>query len=375
MVSVANFFKSLRDDSDPDGMSSAYDGKDRCFLEQPRCAACYARPVTGLWCCSRCHTIWYCSSHCQKADYQFGHKTICLKVARNRKLVEQEAVPLRDTRLRPGEEPKNLFETQVGILGQYYVADTYMLARLNLVKSYWQAADATENKHVWEKALFHALELLRLDVSGAPDLLTIIPFILLNLHRDDDAFDFMRYWISIEGETMEEIQRLTLQSQEGDWIYPREKDCRYGNMFDTFPSAPYNLDLPLAFFVALLIIKCRIVATYDAIYRSIDVAFTTESGLRIQEVQSTVAEMLIDDAVVDIDSQRQQVDELVNVIHRHNSILLPAILNPVPLSTNKEHASSEVAFVFLYSIRFFYRVPGAKQMLEKRFGKNPSYDL
>ena len=92
--------------------------------------------------------------------------------------------------------------------------------------------------------------------------------------------------------------------------------------------------IQVAFFVALLIIKLRIVATYEATCGSIDLAFGTAGGKRIVEVQDVVKEMLVDESLVNIESQREQVKRLIKVIHRNNSTMLPAILNPVPLLMN-----------------------------------------
>ena len=72
-----------------------------------------------------------------------------------------------------------------------------------------------------------------------------------------------------------------VQSQEGEWIDPRNKNCRFLDIWDEFPNVN-DRDVPLSFLVVLLIIKCRIVATYDATCISIDLAF--RGGQRIQAV-------------------------------------------------------------------------------------------
>ncbi|GAX17186.1 hypothetical protein FisN_10Lh034 [Fistulifera solaris] len=377
--SVASFLRSIRlDDSDPDKQPS-YEGKDPRLQEVPCCATCHSRPAAKLlMCCSRCKTAWYCSKECQTADYESSHKSLCVSIARTLKQVQQRTVPLRSTIIDVFLEPQNFFESQVGLFGQFYQAQEYMTARRHLVELYVQAANIVETKSVWEKALSHALELMRLDYRDVIETRYVIPFILLNLNRDDDAFDFIRYWMKIDlndRSKLFDLMNRHFESREGEWIYPRNQNCRFRDVFEECANVN-DRKAPLAFLVALLIIKCRIVATYDATCGSMDLAFGTTSGQRIQEVQSTVKELILDGALVNIQSQRQQVERLLNVIQRRNAIILPAFLNPTPLLAKKwQNAPNEALLVLLHGTGCFVRVPGAKAMLEERFGKEPSYNL
>ena len=124
------------------------------------------------------------------------------------------AVQLRSIGLTRLSEPEN-----VGFFNQVLRTEPFMTARGDYMETYVRAGHASDIKDVWEMALFHALELLRLDASGSTDALYVTPFILLNLHRDDDAFGFIRYWtkINIVGEEsiLEEMYRH-IHSQEGE---------------------------------------------------------------------------------------------------------------------------------------------------------------
>lgn len=212
----------------------------------------------------------------------------------------------------------------------------------------------------------------------------------------------MRYWLKKFGadeETFwEEFRRRHFGSQEGDWIYPREKNCRFLDFFEECPAA-HDRNMSMSFLVALFIIKCAIVRTYNETRTSIDSFFETTDGQRIQQVQSVVTEMIIDQTIVNIESQWQQVQQLTEVILRKNpsvrrTDLIPAdFIPPRPLSASNdrpEEISSEnrpeeriqgqprvVAFFILcliYCIRCLARVPGAKAMLKYCFGKHPSFD-
>jgi hypothetical protein len=362
--SIYSFKRSLRNDTiDPDKVP-AFDGKDPRLEEGSWCAKCHSRRESGLRCCSRCKTAWYCNAKCQEADYE-SHKSLCVSIARTLKKVNKLTSPLRNTINDIFLEPQNFFESQVGLFGQFYESQAYLTTRRELVELYAQAGNILETKCVWEKALSHALELLRLDFRDVNNTRYAIPFILLNLNRDDDAFDFIRYWMN----------NHHFESQEGEWIYPRNENCRYLDIFKEV-SWVNDRNATLAFLVALLIIKFRIVATYDATCGSIDLAFGTSNGQRIQEIQCTVKEMLLDETLMNIENQREQVERLVNVIHRRNAIILPAILNPVPLLGKKwRDAPDEALFVLLHGTGCLIRVPGAQTLLEQRFGKAPPYNL
>ena len=210
------------------------------------------------------------------------------------------------------------------------------------------------------------------------------PFILLYLNRDDDAFDFIRHWVKVgvirDSDGFVELMRRHVQSKEGEWFFPRQKDSRFQDIFEEIPEAS-DQNVLLAFLVALLIIKLRLVAAYDAACESIDLAFDeTTGGQRIREVKGAVREMLIDESMVNISSQRQQVERLVDVIHQNNPSMLPSILNPLPLLNqsrpppNIRGDPSEAYDIVNYCNRGFIRIPGALLMLEEMFGQNPIYD-
>ncbi len=341
------------------------------YYEVPVCAACHNRP--GVACCSHCQTAWYCSRHCRKAHYNKGHKQICCVIVEAQNRVNRMAIPLR-----------RLFETQVGNFISFRETRAYLEACCDLMDLFVQAAQTAASNDVWEKALFYALEVQRLEATGLVEVRSVNPFLLLNLHRDDDAFNFMRYWMKSQGtleETRDSLLPFHAGTQKGDWIYPREPKCRFLNFFETCPDRN-DRNVPVEFLVALLIIKCRILVAIGATCKSANLALGSVNGQRIHEVHSTVTEMVIDGELVNIESQRQQADQLVDAIHRENAIILPAILNPAPLLNSELPQSGaraaqceEALNVLMYCARCLLRVSGAKEMLERRFGHNPSYSV
>ncbi|GAX12621.1 hypothetical protein FisN_13Lh086 [Fistulifera solaris] len=372
-ATMCNFIRAMRNCSVVEGGPS-YEGKDLRLQTVPWCAACHSRPTKGLLCCASCRTAWYCNSTCQKAHYK-SHKEICVTVARNLNILDEQAELLRNA-----EEA--YFETQIGAFGRYHPTLIYMGALKDVVKSLVRAAQASEMQCVWERAFDYTLELQRLDVLAPLDSQALTAFILLNLHRDDDAFDFIRSWMQTDLTGHETARELAMRHdgiQKGEWFFPREKNSRYLNMFEVCPNVDYR-SVPVAFLVVLLVIKCRLVAAYDATCKSIDLALATTDGQRIQEVKELVTDMLINKKLMNIVSQRKQVVWLVNAIHGNNAIMLPAILNPEPLlekysREGTQDQAAEAFFTLFYGVPCLIRIPGVEAMLEQRFGKKPFYTL
>ncbi len=376
---VLTDFCYVRDGSSPEKIPF-YEGKDLHLYEAPICSYCLTTPTTRLLCCSRCHIAWYCDSRCQKAHYKMEHKSLCNDVAKDLKRVEDEARPLHNTPFGEDPEPQNIFETQVGYFGLVPETHSYLNARRYLVETYIHASFSTEIKDVWEKALFHALGLLRLDMNDPFDIQMIIPFILLHLNRDDDTYDFVCFWLKANTFDQESLEKILCRSQEGEWIYPRETSSRFDDVFEHNPALN-DPDVHLAFLVAFLFLKVRLIATYDATCKSVDFALhETAHGPRILEVRDAVKDMLTGNMYGDIAIQRQQVERLADLIHRINPSMLPSYLNVRRILNQKRPRTqirgdpSEIYDILNYSNSCFLRIPGAQNMLEERFGENPTFN-
>lgn len=71
--------------------------------------------------------------------------------------------------------------------------NAYLEARWDLAQAYIEVANVVQIKDIYEKTLFHILELQRLDAYSPLDVRKWTPFIVFNHLRDNDAFDFIRY--------------------------------------------------------------------------------------------------------------------------------------------------------------------------------------
>lgn len=360
--------------------STQFPIQDASSLKEPYCFHCLNVPATKLLRCSRCQVAWYCNSQCQKEHYAVKHRPLCLRIAKAKKRVEREEVKLRSTPIRPFIGTQTVFEADIGNFWGLEQTIAYMQASCDLLKAHWDAANDSEVKELWEKTLFYSLEHLRLGAVDHMGARLRVPFILLFLNRDDDACTFIQYW-SRPPETVldsDAIYDTHFNSKEGDWIYPCVPNIRYSDISDQIMDSNDFQAVELPFLVALAIIKLRVVAEHEAISQSLELAFEGTAGQRIQEVQSTVKDMLLPN--IDMESQRRQLQRVLDAIHLHNPSMLPAIINPTPITEQPRPDiatlghPSEVYDSLLFSRRCFVQVPGALDMLKERFGSNPIYN-
>jgi hypothetical protein len=208
-----------------------------------------------------------------------------------------------------------------------------------------------------------------------------VVFLLIALNRDDEAFAFSQYWLQMDERCdtdPESVYGTHDYSHEGDWVYPRETDCRYSNPLPYCSNLNSNVIL-LPFIVAFLIIKLKIVAIHDAAVRSVELVLKGKAGQRIRRVEPLIEEMLIRQ-VIDIESQREQIRQLLDAIDHLNPSVLPALINPSPLTKQPPPPRSapghptEAWRILIDCFICFHYIPGAVEMLKERYGSLPVYD-
>jgi tetratricopeptide (TPR) repeat protein len=301
------------------------------------------------------------------------HSILCKQVAREIEDLQTTEYPLCcwEWGEHDDDEVEDFFETRVGQFGELELEEVqeYLTARAYLAHSYWDVAYEYEIKELWEKALFHYLEILRLDPSYDCEIHFRISFTLLYLNRDDDAFAFIRYWLKFENLRRDEIISRHAQAAEGDLFFPVERECRYLDIFKECPNrSPIGVDEP--YLVALIIIKLRIVAAHDTLSRTLDFAFNETVANRIQEVRPIVQEML--GCCRDITHQRKQLDTLLdaidhNVLHAmHDFEELAGFERFSALQEITRFHPYPINVTIMNGVRSFFRVPGSSDLLTDR---------
>ncbi len=160
-------------------------------LGPPACAVCLVK--TGLKHCGGCRVVQYCGPAHQSA-HRAAHRAVCTSISKSRKSLEDEEAALRDHPGDPFLMPADVFTNGVGRFWGLYGTRPYMRAR-------FAAADAllkVNTKTAVEQALEHFTDMLRLCRSDNMGVRDIIPHLLLRLGREQECYDFLKWWAIID---------------------------------------------------------------------------------------------------------------------------------------------------------------------------------
>ena len=155
------------------------------------CEVCRRRD--GLLRCSGCQAVYYCSQPHQASD-RTAHKRGCLAVKKARATLAAEEQKLREM---PGDMflPANVFETGVGRFWGLFETRPYMRARYGLADTLLHHFGSRAPRvAAVEAALAHMLDMLRLCRGDNMGIRDIVPSLYVALGRDQEAYDFMKWW-------------------------------------------------------------------------------------------------------------------------------------------------------------------------------------
>ncbi len=201
--------------------------------------------------CAECRLVKFCSAKC-KSDNRSKHKIDCrkgeIKILSDK--VEELACELRNYS-EFGEPPENLFEMSVGRFWGMIDTRDYCRARYKLANELCKIGSEENCKESYEAALSHYLELLRLSPTDNLGLRFKVPFVLLNLNRDQDSYDFVKWWLTVDPNRVNIILSC---SREGDWPYMTNQ-----NMLEDLSKALKKRSTGPHFAAALALIKSRLI--------------------------------------------------------------------------------------------------------------------
>ncbi|KAJ9210657.1 hypothetical protein DTO166G4_7717 [Paecilomyces variotii] len=157
-----------------------------------RCAQCSA---TGrkLLRCSGCRAVHYCNREHQTVHFIL-HKSVCKQIKKARAILAEE-----DRRVRNATPdfmtPANAFETHVGHFWGIFNTRGYMRARFELAWDHLLPLGTFDSVH---EALEHLLDMLRLCRADNLGIRDIVPAIMLRLDRDQECYDFVKWWATCD---------------------------------------------------------------------------------------------------------------------------------------------------------------------------------
>ncbi|KAK4134650.1 hypothetical protein BT67DRAFT_357609, partial [Trichocladium antarcticum] len=157
-----------------------------------RCPICQS--TLGLRRCGGCKVASYCGPAHQSA-HRSTHMAACEAIKWTRATLEREEAALRT---HPGGSfpPGDLFKTGPGRFWGIFETRDYMRAR-------FAAADALVKAHTAvgvETGLEHLMDMMRLCRSDNMGLRNIIPGLMLRLGREQECYDFLKWWATVDGD-------------------------------------------------------------------------------------------------------------------------------------------------------------------------------
>ncbi|KAL8901919.1 MAG: hypothetical protein Q9207_004960 [Kuettlingeria erythrocarpa] len=275
----------------------------------------------GLLRCAACKVTPYCTRIHQILDRE-KHASLCKAVKRASSVVERGEQALRD---EPGDgvfNPANPFETSVGHFWEILSTRDYMRTRFALV----EATLKLKSFDAVKSAADHIRDMLRLCRSDNMGLRDMLPALYLRLGRDQDAYDFIK-WFETTG-----------HESDYDW---GDMELPYLDVVnaDVFESPSYLCGIyhNVAFLVNVALLKIRLLLDLVALLNAgclrpklpqelLDrVKYFIPSTEPVRKNREVMSMVKYTDLIVKLSSQ---VDELFSAVDKQNKYFWPALLNP-----------------------------------------------
>lgn len=361
--------------------------------------------------CTRCRSIKYCGRSCQRSEFK-NHNDDCQIIKTTTDDLTKIEESFRKFKFSAACTPQDILRTKVGDFWEF--ADTefwdekvakseaqkskvqmgkiwpreYLIKRMELVTALWRVADTNlGNFETTEIVLEHLLAMLRLDISDGLNCREKIAFMFLILGRDDDAYNFVKYWLK---NTFPPQNYKSLE--EGQWLHEPDQD-KYEDLFIKVEEAEFankgkeevlgNTFLGLK--LALLAIKIRNVIELEESDLKV---LKFDKRLADARPQSTTAKLRDCPLIVDcahlflrgepkahemkLQGQYNQIKKYLELINESNETILPALVDPKPLQSSEDTPGqssggvNEAKEMLKYSWRYFHRLSTPAQGITKQ---------
>lgn len=314
-----------------------------CGLSQDECE-------NELLRCSRCHVVYYCSVLCQREDFE-KHKRPCKALAKleafglnptpEEKAIVDQAGP-------PGSPEHEMAFLKMATDGPQAMINVGFVLRIMASQKYGNT------RTIWEKSLHTALEIMpifltRQTQTQFPGHDKDVVFALLYLNRDDDVMSYCKHWMQVGDAS--DLEGLALTIKNNEPIFSQEEGALQPRFEDIIADTTDIDDVPIHYLMAVCIVKMRLVAKYTSMLKE-----ATENN----ESKSDIEKVLVE--------QEAQLKTIMVQIQAKNSLLLPGLLDYVPLVQDKEAAkdpvssnngsSAEAREILMLSINLVRRIPG-----------------
>ncbi|KAK4233109.1 hypothetical protein C8A03DRAFT_19743 [Achaetomium macrosporum] len=203
-----------------------------------QCEVCKRKD--GLLRCGGCSTYYYCGREHQVSDRP-THKGTCKQI----KDAKAEMIEM-ESRLRA--DTPNYLETYAGRLWFWPPGRLYLYA----VYNYGELLVRSWRRQGIEDALDVYLRLLQLNQADQQSVRDLIPSLYIRLGRDQEAYDFLKYW---------GLHSHDLLETEQPFLGVKNADAYEG------VELWVHEDLPLAQAISVLLIKIRLLIGIQSVKR------------------------------------------------------------------------------------------------------------
>ncbi|PTB61689.1 hypothetical protein BBK36DRAFT_62512 [Trichoderma citrinoviride] len=339
------------------------------------CELCRKRK-DGIQRCASCQSVWYCSKDCQAEDWP-EHKIPCKLIKKARLHYEKEEKKLRE---HPGDvmTPPNLFEEHAGHFWGIFETRDYMRARYSMVDtmlmSYGTAGGPVD---LIQTCLDHLLDMMRLCRGDNMGLRDIIPALYVRLGRDQDAYDFVKWYATTGDES---------DYDWGDMSLPF-LDTKNADVFEEPPSCLMRTTfMDMSHAAALMLIKVRILLDLQAIQNAriaLKGSIPTEviemiRGQLVGNIVGARQDILLappEQTSQLVDKIKKQIQALYKAVKTYNPHFWKLLVNDPdagvlrrPAHAYSPRTEDEALLVLGYNYAAWYETPGAVDML-KSLGK------
>lgn len=279
-------------------------------------AGCNVEMREELSRCTGCRAALYCGKEHQHVDRP-AHKSACTRI-RKANLAYQEA----ERRLREEEGGAIFTEGPPNFWG-IHETRPYMQARFGLIEALLlvntETAVGTALEH-----LLAMLQLCRGDNMGVRDL---VPALFLRLRRDQQAYDFCKWWVT------------TAEEGDYDWGDKTAKylDIKDADVFEDPKNLVYSAGVKLSLAVSVTLIKIRMLIDMQALQRDRQVAApklpSEITDQRLVHCTSSIIQgqrkvLECEEQTLNMTMLRKQVRQLFDAVKESNEHFWPALVNP-----------------------------------------------
>jgi hypothetical protein len=296
---------------------------------------------TNLQKCGTCKVVLYCSAAHQRTDWMARHKASCNIIKTAIKTYNDQTTTLGL------DDPNKDFSNDIGHLYSIQETRPYMQSRFDLMTAILNIRTG----EAVEAALSHALEMLRLCRGDNLGVRFQVPALYLRLGRDQEAYDFIKWWMTTSSASDYSIMDLSLPYLDLHGHDVLESFDQWKGL-DSFPG--------LSFFVALALIKLRLLLDVELLKEGIQARpnATNESKMELMKEEALGDIILLRPDIVNqtnydraLETLAGQLRALVKKIQKRNKHFWPGILRPElfanrPLTLYTEGSQAEATLAF-----------------------------